>query len=314
MTGDSPDDPVVLVVEDERNLADLFAQWLSSEFDVLTAYDGDEALDEMDDTVDVVLLDRRMPGLSGDEFLQRIREDGYDCQVAVVTAVDPDFDVLEMGFDEYVEKPVDREALIDTVDKLLARGLPDPDIREYFSLVSKRDALEEEMTREELAGNRDYSDLLAQIDELRTQIVLLAEASIQDGVGSVDPDRKRVFQETIETWEERKRTVDESDPLYDVADAQIKKYRNRLQGNAGDPEGATRKFLEMVAAGFTAEDPWLDEPVLRAINQHLFNKFSDTLVINRRRISEGTDLDEGDLYEVSSKIRELAREALEGQQ
>jgi DNA-binding response OmpR family regulator len=36
-----------------------------------------------------VLLDRRMPGLSGDNALNRIREREYDCRVAMVTAVDP---------------------------------------------------------------------------------------------------------------------------------------------------------------------------------------------------------------------------------
>jgi len=59
----------------------------------------------IDETVDVVLLDRMMPGMSGQEVLAAIRERGLDCRVAMVTAVDADFDVIEMGFDEYLGKP-----------------------------------------------------------------------------------------------------------------------------------------------------------------------------------------------------------------
>lgn len=83
-------DPVVLVVDDEEDLANLYSQWLSDDYAVRTAYNGEQALERLDETVDVVLLDRRMPGLSGDDALNRIREREYDCRVAMVTAVDPD--------------------------------------------------------------------------------------------------------------------------------------------------------------------------------------------------------------------------------
>jgi len=101
--------PLVLVVEDEPDLADLYAAWLGDEYRVRTAYGGQEALDELDeadDEVDAILLDRRMPGLSGDEVLAAVRERGIDCRVAMVTAVEPDFDILKMGFDDYLVKPV----------------------------------------------------------------------------------------------------------------------------------------------------------------------------------------------------------------
>jgi CheY-like chemotaxis protein len=41
---------------------------------VRTAYGGHEALEELSDDVDVILLDRRMPGLSGDEVLEEVRD------------------------------------------------------------------------------------------------------------------------------------------------------------------------------------------------------------------------------------------------
>ena len=146
----------VLVVEDERELADLFANWLESAYDVRTAYDADGALEHLDDDVDVVLLDRRLPERTGDEVLESIGEHGYDCQVAMVTAVDPDFDVLELGFDAYAVKPVEREELQDLVERLLARSLYSGEVQEYFSLASRRAALETSKSQSELEGDERY--------------------------------------------------------------------------------------------------------------------------------------------------------------
>jgi signal transduction histidine kinase len=58
--------PRVLVVEDERALADIYASWLTDQYEVETAYDGETALGRYDEGVDVVLLDRRLPGISHD--------------------------------------------------------------------------------------------------------------------------------------------------------------------------------------------------------------------------------------------------------
>jgi DNA-binding response OmpR family regulator len=160
----------VLVVEDERELADLFADWLRSTYDVRTAYTADGALDELDDDVDVVLLDRRLPESSGDAVLETIRGEGYGCQVAMVTAVDPDFDMLELGIDAYVVKPVDREELAELVSRLLARSLYSEEVQEYFSLASKRASLETSKSEEELAASDRYADLCERIDEKRSNL------------------------------------------------------------------------------------------------------------------------------------------------
>jgi DNA-binding response OmpR family regulator len=160
----------VLVVEDERELADLFADWLRTSYDVRTAYTADGALDELDDDVDVVLLDRRLPESSGDAVLETIRGEGYGCQVAMVTAVDPDFDMLELGIDAYVVKPVDREELAELVSRLLARSLYSEEVQEYFSLASKRASLETSKSEEELAASDRYADLCERIDEKRSNL------------------------------------------------------------------------------------------------------------------------------------------------
>lgn len=173
MPGDSSSEGsnhVVLVVDDEPELADLFAMWLDEEWDVRTAFDGESALEQMDETVDIVLLDRRMPGLSGDEVLERIRSKGYDCRVVMVTAVDPDFDIIDMGFDDYVVKPISKEQLRSTVESVLERREYSSSIMEFYSLVSKKAVLESEKSRAELAENDEFQDLRDRIEQLQCEV------------------------------------------------------------------------------------------------------------------------------------------------
>ncbi|MFU1783778.1 response regulator transcription factor [Haloarcula japonica] len=104
--------PVVLVVEDETDIADSYELWLNNAYEVYRAETGEVALSRLDDlAVDVVLLDRMLPGISGDEVLDEIRKQGYRCRVAMVSAVQPGIDVVEMGFDGYITKPPDKEEL-----------------------------------------------------------------------------------------------------------------------------------------------------------------------------------------------------------
>ena len=101
------DTATVLVVDDEEEVADVYALRLRNEYDTRVAYGGEDALETIDVDVDVVLLDRRMPDIPGDEVLEQIREKGYDCRIIMLTAVDPGLDIVEMPFDEYLCKPVE---------------------------------------------------------------------------------------------------------------------------------------------------------------------------------------------------------------
>jgi len=160
----------VLVVDDESRLADLFAAWLDAEYEVEAAYDGESALELMSESVQVVLLDRRMPGLSGDEVLEEIRDRGYECSVVMVTAVDPDFDIIEMGFDDYLVKPVSKDELMDVVENVQSRSSYESDIQEYYALVSKKSLLESEKSERELEDNDEYQDPSERVDELRGRV------------------------------------------------------------------------------------------------------------------------------------------------
>jgi CheY-like chemotaxis protein len=159
--------PTVLVVDDDRETADAYAESLTETYTVRTAYSGAEAIDRIDEDVDVVLLDRKMPGLSGDDVLDRIREQGLDCRVVMVTAVEPDGDILDLPFDEYLVKPVSHEQIRDAVKRMLVRMSCDEQIQELVAIASKMATLESKMTLEELESSAAYASLEAKFAELK---------------------------------------------------------------------------------------------------------------------------------------------------
>lgn len=168
---DSADDErsTVLIVDDEPELIELYASWLAADYDTRIATDGESALDQLTAEIDVVLLDRRMPALSGDELLKEIRDRDLGCRVAMVTAIEPGVDVLEMGFDDYVTKPVTKPEIRGLVANLVALQRHDELVQEYFRLASKLAALETSTAAMELDANDTYRSVVDRYHEVRTQ-------------------------------------------------------------------------------------------------------------------------------------------------
>lgn len=155
----------VLIAEDEEELADLYGIWLSEEYEVVTAHDGQEAVEKYDEGVDVVLLDRRMPEMSGDEALEEIRDSPGDCMAAMVTAVEPKKDILSMEFEEYLRKPTSKEELLELTENLISLSESDEDSRS-FELEAKSSALNiDELAEAVSQKDPDRKDLLTGLAE-----------------------------------------------------------------------------------------------------------------------------------------------------
>ncbi|QPV63039.1 response regulator [Halosimplex litoreum] len=175
MTQGTAERETVLVVEDEDHLAELYTEYLQSDYEVRTAYGGLEAMEMLASDLDVVLLDRRMPIVSGNEVLAEIEERGLQCRVAMVTAVDPDFDIIDMGCDDYVVKPVTRDRLTEVVDRLLKLSAYTDRKRELTSKKLKRNVLQVEKTESELADSDTFQRLQREIDEMEDTIQGIAD-------------------------------------------------------------------------------------------------------------------------------------------
>lgn len=164
------DNASVLIVEDEPELAELYASWLEERCRVETAHDGTGAVEAIDETFDVVLLDRRISGQSGTAVLDAIRDRGIESRVAMVTAVEPDFDIVDVGFDDYLLKPVSRDELRNSIDRLLLRRTYDEQLREFFTLASKRAMLASRKSEAELQSSQEYAELEDRLAVLRVQV------------------------------------------------------------------------------------------------------------------------------------------------
>lgn len=190
-TATMPKDATVLIVDDEKPITDAYAKWLDDDYTVRTAYSGSEALEKLDGSVDVVLLDRRMPNLSGEDVLDEIHDQELNCRVALVSAVEPDFDILELGFDAYLEKPVsEAKELLETVEKLLHRSTYDAQMQQFLALANKKAALETKKTPEELDANEEYEQLVADLAELKAQLSNTATKLDDDDLRAEFHERK----------------------------------------------------------------------------------------------------------------------------
>lgn len=182
---DSEDLPHVLIVDDEERVASTYELRLDSGYETEVALGGEEALELVGDHVDVVLLDRRMPGISGDEVLEEIRRMGYDCRVVMLTAVDPDFDITDMAFDDYVVKPVDRDELRTVVERALTIADYNEQMQKLSALKLKRNVLEVELGEYELEDSEKYTALVEEIEAL--------EADIEDMEAELDLDQVDLY-------------------------------------------------------------------------------------------------------------------------
>lgn len=116
----------VLIVDDDRAMVGMVAALLGGEgYDLITAYDGETALRRhSDERPDLVILDRRLPSLSGDEVCRRIRAAG-DTPVLMLTGekgTDERAKLLDAGADDYLEKPFGQKELLARVRALLRRS------------------------------------------------------------------------------------------------------------------------------------------------------------------------------------------------
>jgi len=121
--------PRVLVVEDEKDIAALVAYQLTRDgYRVETTHHGDEALTAVNREIpDLVILDRMLPGISGDDVLRTLRNDRSTSRLPVLLLTakkeqEDRIEGLELGADDYLAKPFSPRELVLRVDAVLRRS------------------------------------------------------------------------------------------------------------------------------------------------------------------------------------------------
>ncbi|MDA3896429.1 MAG: sigma-54 dependent transcriptional regulator [Desulfobacteraceae bacterium] len=113
----------ILVVDDEEIQRELLRGFLEKQgYDVTAAADGHEALNIFSRLpFQLVLLDHRMPGMSGDQVLMKIKEINPLVRSIMITAfgsVDTAVTVMKLGADDFLEKPVDLSSLLEKIQRI----------------------------------------------------------------------------------------------------------------------------------------------------------------------------------------------------
>lgn len=117
----------ILLVEDDAHILKLMDIWLTrSRFSVLTATNGEEALDVVKGgEVDLIVADVMMPKMDGFTMVETLRAEGNDIPVILATAKETIQDKKEgfnCGADDYMVKPIDHEELVLRINAIIKRA------------------------------------------------------------------------------------------------------------------------------------------------------------------------------------------------
>ena len=207
----------VLVVEDERKLAQVLASGLQAEhYDVVVARTGGDGFSRANTEVfDLVLLDLMLPGRSGLEILQTLRQRHIETPVLILTArdgVDDRVLGLDLGADDYLVKPFALPELLARVRALLRRGRPTDVFR-----VKAADLELDLVTRRAVRGER--------LLDLTTREFELLEYLLRHQGHLVS--REMLAREV---WKEPRRAT----ALDNVIDVQMTRLRKKVDTEAGE--------------------------------------------------------------------------------
>lgn len=212
----------IVIVEDEEDLLDLLEYNLSKEgFDVvgfLNTKTVSSILEE--EEIDILIMDRNLPGVEGSEFVKSLRDNGILVPVIYLTAKDSDLEIEEgfiRGGDDYMTKPFNMKELILRIKSILRRTTKnsvDGNIR-YKDLLLDKDArtlmiddeqiditkLEFDLLHEFILNknsilDRDYllQNVWQNAEQNQYRTVNVAITRLKD---KIDPDKTKNYIQTI---------------------------------------------------------------------------------------------------------------------
>jgi DNA-binding response OmpR family regulator len=134
---------LILIVEDEEDILELLEYTLQKEgYETIGFLNIDSNLKKVldEEEVDLILMDRNLPGQEGTSFINNIKNEGYTNPVIYVTAKDKDEDILE-GFeahaDDYITKPFNIKELNARINAVIKRSSKEIDILKVRDITYK---------------------------------------------------------------------------------------------------------------------------------------------------------------------------------
>jgi len=131
----------ILIVDDEQVQRELLKGFLEKQgYSVVCAEDGQHALEIFNrEPIGLVLLDHKMPGMTGDQVLAEIKKINPETKAIMITAygdVATAVSAMKLGAQDFLEKPIDLEELLSKIEKAEQETLVEEDVKEIQELVS----------------------------------------------------------------------------------------------------------------------------------------------------------------------------------
>lgn len=159
----------ILIIEDDRDTANLYQNFLEEDYTTSLATSGEQAIEKLSPAIDLILLDLNLPRMSGIDLLEMIQEDEVEHsnpRIIILTTRDPTEDILDYPIDKYQMKPIYRDDLHKLIDDIALQAEYQNLSKTLFQERSKQNAFKQ-------AGKTDtetYRKILQNIDELEAEL------------------------------------------------------------------------------------------------------------------------------------------------
>lgn len=185
---------LILIVEDEEDILELLEYTLQKEgYDTIGFLSVNEKLEKIleEEQVDLILMDRNLPGIDGTEFINKIKEKGYINPVIYLTAKDKDEDILD-GFeshaDDYITKPFKIKELLARINAVIKRSSKAIDILKIRDIKYKASNKKFYIEDEEVELTHLEHDLL--LEFIKNKDILMTREHLLENVWEDSFDKK----------------------------------------------------------------------------------------------------------------------------
>ena len=177
---------LILIVEDEEDILELLEYTLQKEgYETIGFLKIDKNVRNIlnEEQIDLILMDRNLPGIEGTSFISEIKQQGYANPVIYVTAKDKDEDIID-GFDnhadDYITKPFNIKELCARIKAVIKRSSKEVDILKVKDIIYKSSNKKFYIDNEEIELTHLEHDLL--LEFIKNKDILLSREHLLNSV------------------------------------------------------------------------------------------------------------------------------------
>lgn len=167
----------VVIIDDEEDIVDLLEYNLKRDgFEVL-GFLNTSKIEQLlnEESVDLLIVDRNLPGTEGSEFIKKLREKGYNTPVIFLSAKttkDEQLEGFEAGGDDYITKPFDIDNILARVNAIIKRTKKEARIYKFRDIVVNKDTAEVKVGNLYIELTKLEADLL--LEFIKNKNILLS--------------------------------------------------------------------------------------------------------------------------------------------